>query len=159
MQTFTEWLEKNMKKNNCGILAPPMTETDSLDFMYEYLCDDKTDPCIWDVKNYKYRNSERVHIILLKYSRRYRKEVRSTMSLIDYIIFSIRGTLPHRFQPLSDMEAWEIIYKYLLGENWYSMSGAVHPHQINTEMVQRILLKYSRRYRKEFKERKKHLRG
>lgn len=51
--------------------------------------------------------------------------------------------------PISDREALMFIKDYLLGEDWYSYNP-IHYEQINTEMVFEILMKYSKRFRKEY---------
>lgn len=56
--------------------------------------------------------------------------------------------------PISSDEAIHFLLIYLLGENWYS-PNPLPQEQINTEIVHEILLKYSKKYRKEYKAWKK----
>ena len=46
--------------------------------------------------------------------------------------------------------AVNFLCNYLLGEDWYCVMP-IHAEQVNTEIVHSILMKYSRRYRKEYK--------
>lgn len=46
--------------------------------------------------------------------------------------------------------AVDYLCNYLLGEDWYCVMP-IHAEQVNTEIVHAILMKYSRRYRKEYK--------
>lgn len=52
--------------------------------------------------------------------------------------------------PTNDREAIYFLKNYLLGEDWYVVSPIGH-EQVNTEMVHEILLRYSRKYRKEYR--------
>ena len=47
-------------------------------------------------------------------------------------------------------KAVNFLCNYLLGEDWYCVMP-IHAEQVNTEIVHEILMKYSRRYRKEYK--------
>lgn len=47
--------------------------------------------------------------------------------------------------------AVDYLCNYLLGEDWYCVMP-MHTEQVNTEIVHEILMKYSRKYRKEHKE-------
>jgi len=58
--------------------------------------------------------------------------------------------------PTTDSDALYFLKDYLLGENWYDVNP-VSNDQINTQMVHEILMKYSRKYRKERKKFKKEL--
>ena len=51
---------------------------------------------------------------------------------------------------LPAQKAVDFICNYLLGEDWYCVMP-IHAEQANTEIVHEILMKYSRRYRKEYK--------
>ena len=53
--------------------------------------------------------------------------------------------------PMTDTEALSFLCDYLLGEDWYS-PNPISKEQINTEMVQEILRKYSKKYQKELAE-------
>jgi hypothetical protein len=55
--------------------------------------------------------------------------------------------LPPRLEP---QKAIEILKDYLLGEDWYCVMP-MHTEQINVEIVDNILHKYSKKYRKEDK--------
>ena len=55
---------------------------------------------------------------------------------------------------VSDAEFRRFIIDYLLGENWYVVDP-LGPTQINEIALYEILEKYSKRYRKEQKERKR----
>lgn len=52
--------------------------------------------------------------------------------------------------PLEPQEAIKFLIDYLLGEDWYCV-GPIHQTQVNTEAVFEILMKYSKRFRKEWK--------
>ena len=56
--------------------------------------------------------------------------------------------------PLNAQMAINFLKDYLLGEDWYSLMP-MSTEQINTEIVCRILVKYSRKYRKERREENK----
>ena len=56
--------------------------------------------------------------------------------------------------PMEDKKALEFLTDYLLGENWYVVDP-ISPKQVNTNIVHEILWKYSKRYRKEWKQYKK----
>lgn len=51
---------------------------------------------------------------------------------------------------LDDRLALLFLKNYLLGEDWYVVSPLSH-EQVNTELVHSILYKYSKKYRKEYK--------
>lgn len=59
--------------------------------------------------------------------------------------------------PLKAQFAVEFLRYYLLGEDWYSVNP-VNEEQLNAEIVDAILLKYSKRYRKDLKEMRKEAR-
>ena len=50
--------------------------------------------------------------------------------------------------PLEPQQALDFLTDYLLGEGWYS-TMPMSTKQINAEIVDKILDKYSKRYRKE----------
>ena len=52
--------------------------------------------------------------------------------------------------PISDKEALYVLVDYLLGEDWY-ITASVSPRQANTCIVDAILKKYSKQYRKDLK--------
>ena len=56
--------------------------------------------------------------------------------------------------PMEDKKALECLTDYLLGENWYVVDP-ISPKQVNTNRVYEILLKYSKKYRKEWKQYRK----
>ena len=56
--------------------------------------------------------------------------------------------------PMEDKKALEFLTDYLLGENWYVV-GPISPKQVNTNIVHEILWKYSKQYRKEWKQYRK----
>lgn len=59
------------------------------------------------------------------------------------------------FPPALDAQlAVDFLQKYLLGEDWYTVNP-ISTAQINTEIVYEILRKYSKRFRKELRKRKK----
>ena len=58
--------------------------------------------------------------------------------------------------PLDSQIALDFLQKYLLGEDWYSVNP-ISTIQINCEVVHDILYKYSRKYRKECKKRKRRI--
>ena len=51
---------------------------------------------------------------------------------------------------LPAQRAVDFLCNYLLGEDWYCVMP-IHTEQVNTEKVHQILMKYSRKYRKEYK--------
>ena len=61
-----------------------------------------------------------------------------------------------RMQPesISGQEALNILTKYLLGEDWYIVDP-INQAQANTIIVDEILSKYSKKYKKEKKIREK----
>lgn len=70
MQTFTDWLEND--SIDCGIMSPPMEAEKALSFLTDYLLGEN-----WYVVapiSPKQVNTNRVHEILWKYSKQYRKE-------------------------------------------------------------------------------------
>ena len=70
MQTFTDWLENDSV--DCGIMSPPMEAEKALSFLADYLLGEN-----WYVVapiSPKQVNTNRVHEILWKYSKQYRKE-------------------------------------------------------------------------------------
>ena len=56
--------------------------------------------------------------------------------------------------PMEDKKALEFLTDYLLGENWYVVDP-ISPKQVNTNIVHEILWKYSKKYRKEYKQYRK----
>ena len=56
--------------------------------------------------------------------------------------------------PMEDKKALEFLTDYLLGENWYVVDP-ISPKQVNTNRVHEILWKYSKKYRKEYKQYRK----
>lgn len=54
--------------------------------------------------------------------------------------------------PMESQQCIGILCDYLLGEDWYSTSGATSVEQINTEIVFEILSKYLKKFRKEWKQ-------
>lgn len=70
MRKFTDWLENN--SIDCGIMSPPMEAEKALSFLTDYLLGEN-----WYVVapiSPKQVNTNRVHEILWKYSKQYRKE-------------------------------------------------------------------------------------
>ena len=51
-------------------------------------------------------------------------------------------------------KALSFLTDYLLGENWYVVDP-ISPKQVNTNRVHEILWKYSKKYRKEYKQYRK----
>ena len=70
MQTFTDWLEND--SIDCGIMSPPMEAEKALSFLTDYLLGENW--CVVDPISPKQVNTNRVHEILWKYSKQYRKE-------------------------------------------------------------------------------------
>lgn len=56
--------------------------------------------------------------------------------------------------PMGSDESLKFLRIYLLGEDWYS-PNPLSQEEINAEIVHEILLKYSKKYRKEYKAWKK----
>ena len=52
--------------------------------------------------------------------------------------------------PMEAQQCVDFLCDYLLGEDWYSTSGA-SATQVNTEIVFEILTKHSKKFRKEYK--------
>jgi hypothetical protein len=70
MRKFTEWIRDDAE--DCGILSPPLDAQMAVDFLQNYLLGED-----WYVINpisTQQANTEVVHTILYKYSRKYRKE-------------------------------------------------------------------------------------
>ena len=55
---------------------------------------------------------------------------------------------------ISDAEFRSFIIDYLLGPNWY-VADPLGPTQVNEEALYQVLMKYSRRFQKEYKNWKK----
>ena len=70
MQTFTDWLEND--SIDCGIVSPPMEEEKALSFLTDYLLGENW--YVVDPISPRQVNTNIVHEILWKYSKRYRKE-------------------------------------------------------------------------------------
>lgn len=71
--TFNEWLDNNWKKNN--MFPPELDGQKALDFLKQYLLGED-----WYSVNpisTKQINCEVVHDILYKYSKKYRKEIKT----------------------------------------------------------------------------------
>lgn len=71
--TFNEWLDNNWEKNN--MFPPVLEEQKALDFLKQYLLGED-----WYSVNpisTKQINCEVVHDILYKYSKKYRKEIKT----------------------------------------------------------------------------------
>ena len=56
--------------------------------------------------------------------------------------------------PMEAEKALSFLTDYLLGENWYVV-GPISPKQVNTNIVHEILWKYSKQFRKEWKQYRK----
>ena len=56
--------------------------------------------------------------------------------------------------PMEAEKALSFLTDYLLGENWYVVDP-ISPKQVNTNIVHEILWKYSKQYRKEWKQYRK----
>ena len=56
--------------------------------------------------------------------------------------------------PMEAEKALSFLTDYLLGENWYVVDP-ISPKQVNTNIVHEILWKYSKKYRKEYKQYRK----
>lgn len=54
--------------------------------------------------------------------------------------------------PMEAQQCVDMLQSYLLGEDWYVTSGVTSAEQINTEIVFEILSKYSKKFRKEWKQ-------
>lgn len=70
MRTFTEWLENDAL--DCGILSPPMSADQAMEFLKDYLLGEN-----WytvNPLNSEQVNTEIVFEILWKHSRTFRKE-------------------------------------------------------------------------------------
>lgn len=70
MQTFTDWLEND--SIDCSIMSPPMEAEKALSFLTDYLLGENW--YVVDPLSPKQVNTNIVHEILLKYSKKYRKE-------------------------------------------------------------------------------------
>lgn len=70
MKKITEWLENDSE--DCGILSPPMTDSQAMEFLKNYLLGEN-----WYTMNpisHDQVNTEIVFEILWKYSKDFRKE-------------------------------------------------------------------------------------
>ena len=70
MQKFTDWLEND--SIDCGIMSPHMEDKKALEFLTDYLLGENW--YVVDPISPKQVNTNRVHEILWKYSKQYRKE-------------------------------------------------------------------------------------
>ena len=70
MQTFTDWLGND--SIDCGIMSPPMEAEKALSFLEDYLVGENW--YVVDPLGPKQVNTNIVHEILWKYSKKYRKE-------------------------------------------------------------------------------------
>ena len=70
MRKFTDWLEND--SIDCGIMSPPMEAEKALSFLTDYLLGENW--YVVDPISPKQVNTNRVHEILWKYSKKYRKE-------------------------------------------------------------------------------------
>ena len=71
-KTLTDWLKNDAE--DCGIFSPPMEAQMAVDFLKQYLLGEDW-YCVNPIST-KQINTEIVHQILWKYSRKYRKEWR-----------------------------------------------------------------------------------
>lgn len=60
--------------------------------------------------------------------------------------------------PMDALQAIDFLRQYLLGKDWYVVNS-VSVGQVNTEIVHKILLRYSKKYKKEFKKHVKETRA
>ena len=72
MQTFTDWLEND--SIDCEIMSPPMEDKKALEFLTDYLLGENW--YVVDPISPKQVNTNIVHEILLKYSKKYIKELK-----------------------------------------------------------------------------------
>ena len=70
MQTFTNWLENDSV--DCDLMSPPMEDKKALEFLTDYLLGENW--YVVDPLSPKQVNTNRVHEILWKHSKQYRKE-------------------------------------------------------------------------------------
>jgi len=70
-RTFTRWLRSNWSRDN--LCPPPLEPQKAINFIADYLLEDWYSTSAVSVKQ---TNTEIVHEILLKYSKRYRKELK-----------------------------------------------------------------------------------
>ena len=76
--TFTEHIDKKNEEYDCGIFAPPTTDREALKLICDYLLGG--DWVTTDPVSHEQVNTERVHDILYKYSKKYRKEYKKWTS-------------------------------------------------------------------------------
>ena len=67
---LTEWINN---QPDFGICNPPMSSDQALDFLFDYLIPGDYDP---NPESSKQVNTYIVHTILMKYSKKYRREIR-----------------------------------------------------------------------------------
>ena len=67
---LTEWINNQL---DFGICNPPMSSDQALDFLFDYLIPGDYDP---NPESSKQVNTYIVHTILMKYSKKYRREIR-----------------------------------------------------------------------------------
>lgn len=139
MQTFTEYIAKENEKDPDNIFNPPTESYVAIEFLKKYLLGEEytnTDPVWMDKIPYG-----DIGLILHKYSKKYRKLERKYKSYDP-------NTL------IESQRLFNIAVDYLLGENWYDVNP-VSAKQVNTQALHEILMKYSRKYRKEVKQYRK----
>lgn len=152
--------ELNSTVNKGNMLSPPMSGDEAIDFLRVYLLDEDWVGIINPISKDDI-NTEIAHDILLKYSRKYRKKYKRWRKKKEIELMAIElDQLDMRYfenmitVPISSDKTIDIMRFYLLGDDWYTVDP-LSKEQIITEIVYDILRKYSRKFRKELRERNK----
>lgn len=152
--------ELNSTVNKGNMLSPPMDSDEAIDFLRVYLLDEDWVGIINPISKDDI-NTEVAHDILLKYSRKYRKKYKRWRKKkeIELMVIELDQLDMRYFEnmitvPISSDKPIDILRSYLLGNDWYTVDP-LSKEQTNTEIVYDILRKYSKKFRKELRERSK----
>ena len=152
--------ELNSTVNKGNMLRPPMDSDEAIDFLRVYLLDEDWVGIINPISKDDI-NTEVAHDILLKYSRKYRKKYKRWRKKkeIELMVIELDQLDMRYFEnmitvPISNDKTIDILRSYLLGNDWYTVDP-LSKEQTNTEIVYDILRKYSKKFRKELRERSK----
>ena len=152
--------ELNSTVNKGNMLSPPMSSDEAFDFLRVYLLGEDWIGILNPISKDDI-NSELTHDILVNYSRKYRKEYKRWRKKKETELMTTGvDRLDMRYFenmigiPISSDKAIGILRSYLLGEDWYTVDP-LSKEQTNTEIVYDILRKYSKKFRKELRERSK----
>ena len=142
--------ELNNTINKGNMLSPPMSSDEAIYFLRIYLLGEDwygTSPILND-----YIYTEIAHDILIKYSRKYRKDykerIKKKIPIFGIDLVNLEMGFCYDVPIISIDQAIDILRSYLLGKDWYTVDP-LSKEQTNTEIVYDILQKYSKRYKRE----------